>query len=222
MVDRNEAATQSKPRDTRGGVDPEDKQEVGDPSGSEAMSGDREAAPVSGDDVELEAGASTASEGELVPTVEGLTRELENTRAKEQEYREGLLRAQAELENTRRRAERELANAHKFGVERLLSELLPVCDSMEMGLAAAVQGEADPDKVQEGLELTLRMFQSALEKFGVEQVDPKGEKFNPEYHEAMSMQDVEGVESGAVTTVVQKGYLLNGRLVRPAMVMVAK
>ena len=218
MVDRNQA-TQSKPEQSAAGRESAAEKEAGAPAGANVDSGDEVAAAVSPGPAEATA---DAPDGDLVPTVESLARELETTRAKEQEYREGLLRAQAELENTRRRAERELANAHKFGVERLLSELLPVCDSMEMGLAAAEQDEADAAKVHEGMALTLRMFQSALEKFGVEQVDPQGAKFDPEFHEAMSMQELEGVESGTVTAVIQKGYVLNGRLVRPAMVMVAK
>jgi len=131
-----------------------------------------------------------------------------------------LLRVQAELENQRRRAQRDVENAHKFGVEKFVAELLPVKDSMELGLAAGV--DADLGALREGLELTEKMLTSALEKFGVVQVDPQGDAFNPELHQAMSMQEGADIGPGKVVTVFQKGYLLNERLVRPAMVIVSK
>ena len=135
---------------------------------------------------------------------------------------ETVLRTQAEMENLRKRVARDVENAHKFGLEKFLEELLPVRDSMELGLAAAGEDEADTAQVREGVELTLKMLTSALEKFGVEIVDPVDSAFDPDFHQAMSMQEVPGVESGTVTMVMQKGFVLNGRLVRPALVMVAK
>ena len=147
---------------------------------------------------------------------------LAEARRAAQEHLDRALRAQAELENVRRRAERDLAQAHKFALERFVSELLPVKDSLELGLAASAEKGVTAAGIAEGVELTLRMFEQAMEKFGVEPVDPAGDPFNPEFHQAMTMQESDTAESGTVLTVVQKGYLLNERLVRPAMVIVAK
>jgi molecular chaperone GrpE len=133
-----------------------------------------------------------------------------------------LLRAKAELENTRRRLQRDVENAHKYAVEKFVQDLLPVIDSLEMGINAANEVDADIHKVKEGNELTLKMFNDCANKFGVEAIDPKGEVFNPEFHQAMAMQESNEQEPNTVLAVMQKGYLLNGRLVRPAMVVVAK
>ncbi len=147
---------------------------------------------------------------------------LEDARDKADDHWDLVLRAKADLDNLRKRTARDIENAHKYGIERLVSELLPVLDSMELGLAAAAENGVDIVKVREGIELTLKMLVTAMAKLGVEEVNPLGEKFNPELHQAMTMQEAENVEPGGVATVVQKGYLLNGRLVRPAMVIVAK
>lgn len=146
---------------------------------------------------------------------------LEDARAKADEHYEQLVRARAELENLRKRTDRDLENAHRYALEKFVNELLPVRDSMEMGLEAATEQGADPAKLHEGMELTLKMLTSAMEKFGVEEVDPAGEKFNPELHQAMSMQEAPEKAPNTVLTVVQKGYRLNDRLVRPAMVIVS-
>ena len=135
---------------------------------------------------------------------------------------ETVLRTQAEMENLRKRVQRDVENAHKYGLERFLEDLLPTRDSMELGLAASHEEGVQLEQVREGVELTLKMLTATLEKFGVEVIDPIESAFNPEFHQAMSMQEVPGVESGTVTMVMQKGFLLNGRLVRPALVMVAK
>jgi len=147
---------------------------------------------------------------------------LQDAQAKADEYWNKLLRAQAELTNMQRRAEKELENAHKYGLEKFVKELLPVKDSLEMGLVA-VEGETpDPLKVREGVEMTLKMLTDAVGKFGVSEIDPLGQPFNPEFHQAMTTQPGgEGVEPNTVLTVFQKGYLLNERLIRPAMVVVA-
>src|SRR5690606_14882596 len=134
---------------------------------------------------------------------------------------EKALRAQAELDNMRKRTARDIENAHKYSLERFVNDLLPVIDSMELGLSAT-ENAADVASLKEGMELTHKMFAASLEKFGVKVIDPQGEKFNPEMHQAVSMQEAKGVDSGNVITVMQKGYELNGRLVRPAMVIVAK
>ena len=147
---------------------------------------------------------------------------LEDSRNKADENWNAYLRSQAELENINKRSARDLANAHKFAVEKFVAELLPVHDSMEMGVSAANEENAEISSLKEGMNLTLKMFADLMEKFNVQAINPEGEKFNPELHQAMSMQEVEGAESNTILTVVQKGYLLNDRLVRPAMVIVAK
>ncbi|WP_028388249.1 nucleotide exchange factor GrpE [Legionella fairfieldensis] len=133
---------------------------------------------------------------------------------------EKAVRATAELENIRRRAERDITNAHRYGQEKLIHSFLPVIDSLEQALQLA--GKESQQGMREGLELTLKLFIDALKKLDVEQIDPQGEVFNPQEHEAMSMQDVPGVEPNTVLTVFQKGYKLNDRVIRPARVIVAK
>jgi molecular chaperone GrpE len=129
------------------------------------------------------------------------------------------LRAVAELENVRKRASRDIEQARRFGVERLAGELLPVLDSLEMGLEAGTNASAE--SLLEGKRATLRLLRSALERFGVEEVAPVGQPFDPQLHEAISIQPVAGQAPGAVVAVVQKGYQLNGRLLRPARVVVS-
>lgn len=147
---------------------------------------------------------------------------LEDARAKADEHWNLYLRTQAELENLRRRAERDVQNAHKFGLEKFVNELLPVMDSMELGMAAANAEEEAVAPLLEGMGLTLKMFHSVLEKMGVTAVNPQNEAFNPAFHQAMSMQETADAEPNTVLAVMQKGYVLNERLVRPAMVVVAK
>ena len=129
------------------------------------------------------------------------------------------LRAVAELENVRKRAARDMENARKFALERFATELLAVRDSLEMGLQAA-EG-ANAADIIEGSKTTLRQLAATMERFGVAEVDPQGEPFDPTLHEAMTMQQSAEVEPDTVLTVFQKGYTLNGRLLRPARVVVA-
>ena len=138
------------------------------------------------------------------------------------EHREQLLRMQAEQENTRRRAAQDVEKAHKFALEKFVTELLPVKDSLELGLAASTSNDEAVAKLREGMELTLKMLASCMEKFGVQEVSPHGQAFNPDLHQAMSMQESAQHEANTVMMVMQKGYLLNDRLVRPAMVVVSK
>jgi molecular chaperone GrpE len=147
---------------------------------------------------------------------------LEDARNKADENWNQCLHLQADLENLRKRSERDLANAHKYALERFAQELLPVRDSLEMGLAAGTAANADPAKLHEGVELTLQMLSSALAKFNIVEIDPLHERFNPDFHQAMSLQERTDVEPNTVVTVVQKGYLLNDRLLRPAMVIVSQ
>lgn len=151
-----------------------------------------------------------------------LTALLEDARGKADEHWDMVVRLQADLDNLRKRGERDLANAHKFALERFAGELLPVKDSLEMGLAAFDAEGADPAKLQEGVALTLQMLTSALEKSAIVEVNPQDERFDPDFHQAMSMQERDDVEPNTVVTVVQKGYTLNGRLIRPAMVIVSR
>ena len=129
------------------------------------------------------------------------------------------LRAQADLENARRRAERDIEKAHKFALEEFAQELLGVKDSLELGLGAE---DADADKLREGSALTLKMLTQVMEKFAIQAVDPLGEEFDPNLHQAMTMQESAEHAPNTVIAVMQKGYLLNDRLLRPAMVIVAK
>ncbi|MDJ0750368.1 MAG: nucleotide exchange factor GrpE [Woeseiaceae bacterium] len=144
---------------------------------------------------------------------------LAEAEAKASEHWDRYLRAAAELENVRKRAMRDVENARKFALERFGKELLAVRDTLEMGLAAAENATAE--SLLEGKNATLKMLASTMQQFGIEQVDPVGEPFDPELHEAISVQPSDDVEPGSVVTVVQKGYTLNGRLLRPAMVIVA-
>ena len=151
--------------------------------------------------------------------VESPAEALAAAQARAEENWDRYVRAAAELENVRKRAARDVEHAHKFALERFGKELLAVRDTLEMGLAAA-EG-ASIESLIEGKEATLKLLTTVLQQFGIEEVDPAGEPFDPELHEAISMQPSDSVEPGSVATVVQKGYTLNGRLLRPAMVIVA-
>lgn len=133
---------------------------------------------------------------------------------------EKAVRAMAELDNVRRRAERDIANAHRYGIEKLVDSFLPVVDSLEQALQLTEKNS--DESMREGLSLTLKLFLDALKKLGVEQVDPYGAVFDPQEHEAMSMQEIPNTPANTVVAVFQKGYKLNDRVIRPARVIVAK
>jgi molecular chaperone GrpE len=134
-----------------------------------------------------------------------------------------VLRVQAEMQNLRRRTELDVEKAHKFGQEKLSAELLAVMDNLERALQVAVDRENESVKsLLQGVELTLKSFGDCFRKFGIEQLDPLGEPFNPQVHQAMVMQENPNVDPDTVTAVMQKGYTLHGRVLRPAMVMVSK
>jgi molecular chaperone GrpE len=147
---------------------------------------------------------------------------LEDARAKADNHWDQLLRARAELENLQRRQARELENAHKFALDGFVREMVLVRDSLELGYDAAHSEGADLDKLREGTELTLKLMADKMVKFGVDAIDPQGEAFNPEFHQAMTTVPRDDLAPNTVVTVVQKGYVLNGRLVRPAMVIVSR
>jgi molecular chaperone GrpE len=151
-----------------------------------------------------------------------LTALLEDARGKADDHWGQVVRLQADMENLRKRSERDLENAHKYALDRFANELLPVRDSLEMGLAAFDAEGADREKLREGVALTLQMLTTALDKAAINEVNPQNERFDPDFHQAMSMQERADVEPNTVVTVVQKGYTLNGRLIRPAMVIVSK
>ena len=151
-------------------------------------------------------------------SIESLQAELEEANAKANENWDKALRIQAEMDNLRKRSEKQVEDAHKYAVKKFVEELLPVADSLEMGYA--VEGEVE--QIREGIGLTMNVLKAAMEKFSVVAVDPLGEKFNPELHQAMAMQPSDEYENDHVSAVMQKGYTLNDRLVRPAMVMVVK
>jgi molecular chaperone GrpE len=175
----------------------------------EEAAGETEAASPASD----EARRPGASEGDTPAD------ELARAQAEAEENWQRYLRAAAELENVRKRAARDVENAHKFALERFGKELLAVRDTLEMGLAAA--DNASVESLIEGKHATLKLLATIMSQFGIEEVDPEGEPFDPEFHEAISVQPSDEVEPGSVVKVVQKGYTLNGRLLRPAMVIVA-
>ncbi|CAM2969512.1 nucleotide exchange factor GrpE [Legionella worsleiensis] len=154
------------------------------------------------------------------PSYLALEEQLTLAEQKAHENWEKSVRAMAELDNVRRRMEREVANAHKYGMEKLISALLPVVDSLEQALQLA--GKSADAAMHEGLELTTKLFMDVLQKFDVSAIDPMGESFDPQQHEAMSIQDVPGTPPNSVIAVVQKGYQLNDRVIRPARVVVSK
>ena len=176
---------------------------------------------VKADEIET-SGEMDQDEPEITVDDIDMVESLQQAEAKLAEAQEQILRLKAEMENQRRRSAREVENAHKYALERFVQELLPVIDSLEMGRDAAMAEGATLEKLQEGTDLTLKMLLSTIEKFGIKAVHPEGEPFDPELHQAMSMQESSEHAPNTVMNVMQKGYLLNDRLVRPAMVVVSK
>jgi len=150
---------------------------------------------------------------------DSLEAQLEDAQAKASENWEHFIRAKAEMDNLRRRNAKDVENAHKYGIDKFVNELLPVLDSMGMGLATE---DASAETLREGMKLTLSILEKMMEKLGIEEIDPMHEKFDAEKHQAMTMQPNAEVEPNTVIAVMQKGYSLNERLIRPAMVMVSK
>jgi len=171
---------------------------------------------------EIEESAEEQDEQEITVDDIDMVENLQQTEAKLAEAEDQILRLKAEMENMRRRSAREVENAHKYALERFVQELLPVIDSLEMGRDASLAEGATLEKLQEGTELTLKMLLAVIEKFGIKAVHPEGEPFDPELHQAMSMLESAEHAPNTVMNVMQKGYLLNERLVRPAMVVVSR
>jgi len=156
------------------------------------------------------------------PQADDLQTQLEEAQQSTKDNWDKVLRAQAEMENLKRRNAKDLENAHKFALDGFVKALLEVKDSLTMGLKTAQEDNASVASITEGLEMTDKVFTSTLEKFGVETINPKGEAFNPEFHEAVTMLPMPDQESNSVLEVIQAGFTLNGRLVRPAMVIVVQ
>ncbi len=191
---------------------------------SEQLADDAEVSdPDSDDDDPLGFGKKRMDdESEEQSELQELQAQLAAAEEKAAKHWDQLLRLQADMENQRKRAQNDISKAHKFALENFANELLPVKDSLEAGLLAATAEDAEATKIIEGSELTLKLLSQALEKHNIVEINPIDEKFDPEFHQAMSMQEVEGKEPNTVASVMQKGYTLNDRLIRPALVMVAK
>ncbi|EPJ46998.1 MAG: hsp 24 DnaK nucleotide exchange factor [Osedax symbiont Rs1] len=194
--------------------------------------------PINQDDVVVESeveavlvdGADNHDAAEIAESVADQTdplagldmiKQLGEAQAEIASLKDQMLRTLADAQNTKRRAEQDVTKAHKFGVEKFASEMLPIVDSMAMALQANESDEG-AQGLRDGVEMTLKMLLAALEKFNVVQIDPQGEVFDPALHQAMSMVDGGAIETNKVVAVMQKGFTISGRLLRPAMVMVAK
>lgn len=167
--------------------------------------------------------ADTADNNGQPRTLEQALEKLAEAEAVMASHQTEVLRLHADMQNIRRRAEQDVEKAHKYGQEKLVSELLPVIDNLERALQATDdQEDQRVSALRQGVELTLKSLVGCLQKFNVEPLDPIGEPFNPEFHQAMGMMESATAEPDSVTAVMQKGYTLNGRVLRPAMVMVAR
>tara|TARA_B100000519_G_scaffold122369_1_gene105667 strand:+ start:1324 stop:1941 length:618 start_codon:yes stop_codon:yes gene_type:complete len=184
------------------------EQKYDDISSSEGQSGD---APL---DAQAEAEISTT---------DGLSKRLAEAELVAERAKDDLLRVQAEMQNLRRRTEQDVEKAHKYGIEKFSAELLVVMDNLERALTSASESKDESVKaIQDGVSLTLKSFNDCFAKFSIVAVDPLGEPFDPQLHQAIATQESPDSEPNSVIEVIQKGYTLNGRVIRPAMVMVSK
>lgn len=197
---------------------PEEKEnpELQEKTAAELLNEAQQAQAEAAEQAAAEQANTAGTEADL--SAEQLQEALAAAQAKADENWDRSLRLQADMDNQRRRFEKQVEDAHKFSVQRFAESLLPVIDSLEMGM----QAEGSVEKIREGMELTLKQFNTVMEKFNLEPVGEVGEQFNPELHQAVGMQPSPEHEDNTVLTVMQKGYILSGRTVRPAMVMVCK
>jgi molecular chaperone GrpE len=172
--------------------------------------------------IEAELNAEAENISEEQQKINELELTLAAVKSTVEDQKDSVIRAKAEVDNIRRRSAQEVEKARKFALEKFSIELLPVIDNLERAIASINVEDETQKAIAEGVELTLQSFIAAMTKFGVKAIDPQDQPFNPEFHQAMSMQEVPGVEPNTVIAVMQKGYELNGRLIRPAMVMVSK
>ncbi len=191
-----------------------------DQAGANAAQSDR--AQQGSEQVDVEGLIEDELEGEYLPEEGSQEALLEQLQEEVAGLKDAALRAQADAQNTKRRAEQDVEKARKFALEGFSRELLPVVDNLERALESAAGDDEAIKPIAEGVDLTLKSFLDALRRFNIEPVDPEGEPFDPELHQAVSMIENPEVEPNTVIAVMQKGYTLNGRLVRPAMVMVSK
>lgn len=204
----------------RGDVHDEQPAQTGRNGPSEAASKPQEPGFAAAGD-----GSGTRSDGDADSGSESLEQQLEAARAELAEQKDRYLRAAAEADNIRRRAENEVANARKYAIEGFASEVLAVRDSLEIARSLEIRDDdaGAVAKMKEGLDLTLKQLDSALSKFAIEAVDPsKGDKLDPERHQAMTTQESDNVPPNHILAVIQKGYTIHDRLLRPAMVVVAR
>lgn len=159
---------------------------------------------------------------ELHEQIQELNKALEESQEKADSHWERLLRKEAELQNVQRRADEEVEKARKFAIERFSGDLLQVMDALEQGLSYTQNGSVTIDTLVEGMKLTHNSLSNVLEKYGITEIDPIGKPFDPTYQEALTMQETKEMKPNHVLQVVQKGYLLNERLLRPARVIVSK
>ena len=180
--------------------------------------------PLVNEQTEQQVGEQDANDAQQADLDEAFDPMAELAAAQQQaaQHWDSLLRLQAEMENLRRRTRIDIENAHKYGVEKLLHALVPVADSLELGLEASNKSEASVDSIREGLDMTFKQLLDVLADFNVERINPAGEKFDPQKHEAMTMIPSPDHDSNTVVEVFQKGYALNERLIRPARVIVAQ
>jgi molecular chaperone GrpE len=172
--------------------------------------------------IDAEEQANEASGAGAAVTVEALQEQLEQAQQQAAANLDKAIRTMAEMENLKKRVQKDLDDERKYGLAKFAKELLSVLDSLELGLQAATGDSPELVKLREGSELTIKQFESVFAKFNIETVDPIGQAFNPEFHQAMVMQPSATAQPNTVLNVFQKGYVLNGRLLRPAMVVVAK
>ncbi|MHB1539835.1 MAG: nucleotide exchange factor GrpE [Steroidobacteraceae bacterium] len=180
------------------------------------------AAPHVADEPQVTAAEAAPGEGGAPAELAQLQQALEQAQLRAREHWEQYLRAVAELDNVRKRAQRDIEAANRYGLEKFAAELLPVQDSLELAVHSAGQADVDPQSLRQGQEATLKLLRKALEKLGVTPIQPLGEPFDPARHEAMLAQESAAAVPDTVLQVVQTGYELNGRLLRPARVIVAK
>lgn len=176
----------------------------------------------SANDSEIDGEAEVGAETEAEIGEDSIEQQLEQAQATIKDYWDQIIRLKADMDNHRKRAVRDIENAHKFALRNFAESLLPVIDSMEMGQKAAEADNASLESIIEGTQMTMTMFIQVLKKHGLKEVDPVGETFDPEFHQAISMAEDKKAKSNTVISVMQKGFSLNDRLVRPAMVVVAK
>lgn len=217
MSDKEREGDAAPPRAAEAGAESRENARAPEGDAAPEAAADNEAAATAEGDPWQEPPAGDGDADDAAPAAE-----VERLSAEVEEAREQVLRAQAEVQNTRRRAEQDVERARKYALERFAGELLPIVDNLERALEAADSADERVKPIAEGVELTLKNFFSVLAKFSIEPVDPQGEPFDPQLHQAMSNVENAEVEPNTVVAVMQKGYTLNGRLVRPAMVMVSK